>query len=255
MKANRQRLLDAMRKMDSSDFELLVAEVWEAQNWSTQVSGGNNDRGVDIIAEKPGEFSTRRQLIQAKNYTSNNKVGSKEIQRYAGLYARSEDVDKVFVVTSGEFTQEAAAVAENRDVGTIAKYELVDYVLNIDDSNKEKYINDSKGKVEVQKRNNTTTNHPFSKERIATSASPVQSQNLMESCPECTNSNTLWFSKQEDGTPLLKCDECLSAWMEVQNRGLIFTTTMWKEYQGPMEGKVKDLEYWNTIAPEEYRSK
>lgn len=52
-------------------------------------------------------------------------MGSKDIQRYAGLYARrDEKPDAVFVVTSNRFTKEAKKVAENRDVRLVDCDEL-----------------------------------------------------------------------------------------------------------------------------------
>jgi Restriction endonuclease. len=46
-------------------------------------------------------------------------IGSADIQRYAGPYARDEDVDAVFVVTSNWFTSGAKTVAANRDMTLI----------------------------------------------------------------------------------------------------------------------------------------
>jgi hypothetical protein len=110
--------LTALQRMDEYDFEHLVAAVWDAQGWTTEVTTGAGDRGVDVTAVKTDPFE-QRQYIQAKRYSAGNKVGSEAIQKYSGLYARNESVDAVVVVTTSEFTSESQAVAANRNVKLI----------------------------------------------------------------------------------------------------------------------------------------
>lgn len=121
-------ILSNVRRMDPYEFEKLVAKIWEKQGWTAQVTGGSTDRGIDIETIKDDEFETRRHLIQVKRHGANTKVGSEEIQRYAGLYARNEKVDAVFVVTTNEFTREAREVAKNRNVEIVAKNRVVEWI-------------------------------------------------------------------------------------------------------------------------------
>jgi hypothetical protein len=113
--------------MDSDEFERLVSLIWEKQGWNTEITSGSTDRGVDVVAIKNDPFK-QRQLIQAKCYGPNTKVGSKEIQMYSGLYQRDERVDAVVVATSNECTEEAKQVAQARDVKIIPGQELVELV-------------------------------------------------------------------------------------------------------------------------------
>jgi restriction endonuclease Mrr len=109
--------LSTLREIDPYEFEELVAKIWRKQGWDAQVTSGSTDRGVDVVATKEDAFETRRHLIQVKRHGENTRVGSEDIQRYAGLYARrDEEPDAVFVVTSNRFTKEAKEVAKNRDV-------------------------------------------------------------------------------------------------------------------------------------------
>jgi restriction endonuclease Mrr len=121
---SRPHVLSEVRAMKPSMFEDLVAKIWQKQGWDTEVTKGSADRGVDIVATKKDAFEKRRHLIQAKRYGENTTVGSEHIQRYAGLYQRDEQVDRVFVVTPSHFTSEAKEVAESRDVGTLNGDEL-----------------------------------------------------------------------------------------------------------------------------------
>lgn len=119
--------LASLQRMDEYDFEQLVARAWERQGWTTEVTSGSTDRGIDVIATKSTPFE-QRQYIQAKRYKNNNKVGSGEIQRYSGLYARNESVDSVVVVTTSNFTKEAQTVAANRNVKLVNGERLQDII-------------------------------------------------------------------------------------------------------------------------------
>jgi hypothetical protein len=116
--------LSTLQQMNEYDFEYIVAQVWQKQGWETEVTSGSTDRGVDIIAVKSDPFE-QRQYIQAKRYAGGNKVGSSEIQKYSGLYARNESVDSVVVVTTSGFTSEAQNVAANRNVKLINGTKLI----------------------------------------------------------------------------------------------------------------------------------
>jgi HJR/Mrr/RecB family endonuclease len=123
-KLSKSHTLSTLREIDPYEFEEFVAKMWEEQGWNTGVTSGSTDRGVDVVATKEGTFEKRRHLIQVKRYGENSKVGSEDIQRYASLYQRDEQVDNVFVVTSNQFTSEAKEVAKRRDVSTVNGDEL-----------------------------------------------------------------------------------------------------------------------------------
>lgn len=122
---SKSNTLNRLREIDPYEFEELVAKIWRKRGWNAEVTSGSADRGVDVVATKDDAFEKRRHLIQAKRYGENTVVGSEDIQRYAGLYARrDEKPDAVFIVTSSRFTNEATEVAKNRDVRTVDCYEL-----------------------------------------------------------------------------------------------------------------------------------
>jgi HJR/Mrr/RecB family endonuclease len=120
----KSHFLTTLRNVDPYQFEEFVANVWKKQGWDTRVTSGSADRGVDVIATKKDAFENRRHLIQVKRHGENTTVGSEDIQRYASLYQRDEQVDNVFVVTSNQFTSEAEKVAKRRDVSTVNGEEL-----------------------------------------------------------------------------------------------------------------------------------
>lgn len=119
--------LSSLQQMDEYEFERLVGNLWTEQGWDTTVTQGSSDRGVDVVAVKEDPFK-QRQLIQAKRYSDGNNVGSSEMQKYSGLYARDEPVDAVVVVTTSGFTSEAERVAANRDVKIIDGSKLAEMI-------------------------------------------------------------------------------------------------------------------------------
>jgi len=93
----------AIRTMEPSDFERLIAEYFKKRNYTNaRVIGRSCDRGVDVLATNPnGEL----ELIQCKRYRQGNNIGSAPIQRIDS-YMRSRGARKAWVVTTSDFTAE-----------------------------------------------------------------------------------------------------------------------------------------------------
>lgn len=130
MNNSRTELLNNLREMDEYEFEKLVADVWSERGWSTTVTTGSNDRGIDVIAEKHNPFS-QKQLIQAKRYSSGNKVGSPEIQQYSSLRQQESDVDAIIVISTSSFSKQAQRTAEDLNVKTINGDEFAKLITNV----------------------------------------------------------------------------------------------------------------------------
>lgn len=107
-----------LQGMDPYNFEKLVAEVWEQEGYQTAVSSGSGDEGIDIEATKTSPFK-QKDLIQAKRYSADNKVGSQAIREYRVLYDQVPDVDNVIIVASSGFTKEAEKLADKLNVKLI----------------------------------------------------------------------------------------------------------------------------------------
>lgn len=114
--------LQQLQGMDPYDFEELVAEVWEAKGFDTHVRQGSGDRAIDVEAVQGGQ----RILIQAKRYSSDNKVGSEEVRKYATLWQQERDANRVILVTTSTFTSEAKQVAAEQNVSIIDGPSFVD---------------------------------------------------------------------------------------------------------------------------------
>lgn len=100
--------------MSWQEFEMLVGEVFRRGGYAvSQTGGGGADGGVDLVLKKDGE----KFLVQCKQWRA-FKVGVTTIRELYGVMA-AEGATGGFVVTSGNFTQEAKAFAEGRNIDLI----------------------------------------------------------------------------------------------------------------------------------------
>jgi hypothetical protein len=121
-------LLEQLQEVDAHEFEQFVADLWELQNWRTQVTKAADDGGIDIIAEQPTPVP-QKQVIQVKRYSPSNSVGRPEIQQYASIREEQIDVDTVVIVTTSRFTDNAKEVSKSLNVKLIdgsRLYNLID---------------------------------------------------------------------------------------------------------------------------------
>jgi|AntDeeMetagen285_2_1112576.scaffolds.fasta_scaffold02057_3 hypothetical protein len=110
MKISEKELLMKLQKIDPYQFEQLVADIWEYQGWTTEVTTRSKDGGIDIIARKELPFR-QKQYIQAKCRSPRNKISAPKIREYASLNLKNDpdrdQVDSVILVTTGELTKQA----------------------------------------------------------------------------------------------------------------------------------------------------
>jgi Restriction endonuclease len=123
------QLQAVLQQMDSYDFEHFVADLWTRMGWDTDVSSAAGDKGVDVVARQSMPYE-QLLLIQAKRYGPNTTVGSPDIQQYVSLRQQFEDVDKVLIVTTNEFTQQARETADQLNVKLIDGTRLAKLIEN-----------------------------------------------------------------------------------------------------------------------------
>ena len=99
-----------LRNLDWRDFEYLVAALYRAMRYETQVTPPIKDGGRDIIATKrsPGRLAHLR--IECKLYDQ-EPVGLGFVQRLLGVVS-GEKVNKGVLVTSSRFTKPALKYAK-----------------------------------------------------------------------------------------------------------------------------------------------
>jgi len=122
-----EELLESLRGMDEYEFENLIADLWEAQGWETEVEQQTGDAGIDVRGRKTSPYD-RKVLIQAKRYGESNSVSSPAIQQYSALKRQEDDADEVIVVATSHFTDSAQDRAEELNVKLIDGDQLVELI-------------------------------------------------------------------------------------------------------------------------------
>ncbi|MGA8147492.1 MAG: restriction endonuclease [Gallionellaceae bacterium] len=113
--------------MPWQEFEMLVGEAFRRRGYTVTETGGRGaDGGVDLILRKDGE----KFLVQCKQWKA-YKVGVTIIRELYGVMA-ADGAAGGFVVTSGDFTQEAISFAEGRNIDLIDGSKLSAMIKNIE---------------------------------------------------------------------------------------------------------------------------
>lgn len=102
---------DALNGMSWQEFEMLVGEAFRRKGFAvTETGGGGADGGVDLVLAKDGE----KFLVQCKQWRA-FKVGVNVVRELYGVMA-AKGAAGGYVVTSGQFTQEAKDFAAGRNI-------------------------------------------------------------------------------------------------------------------------------------------
>lgn len=112
--ATESRTADALADMSWQEFEQLVGEGFRLQGYTVREQGGAKpDGGVDVILQRGRETF----LVQCKQWRA-FKVGVDVVRELYGVMA-ARGAAGGFVVTSGQFTDDAREFAEGRNVRLI----------------------------------------------------------------------------------------------------------------------------------------
>lgn len=102
---------DGIAQMSWREFEVLVSEYFRRQGFAvTHNGGGGPDGGVDVWLHKGSD----RYLVQCKHWRA-RRVGVEPVREMYGVVA-AQRLAGGFVVTSGDFTDEARAFAAGREL-------------------------------------------------------------------------------------------------------------------------------------------
>lgn len=151
---------DALEEMTWRQFELLVGEGFQRQNYTvSETGGGGADSGIDLVLGKGGE----KFFVQCKQWKA-FKVGVTVVRELYGVMAAGGAAGG-FVVTSGRFTQEAMAFASGRDIQLIDGQALLELI-----------------------RDGRTARRSGGTHRVRPPASDVASPSDTPACPLCAGS-------------------------------------------------------------------
>jgi len=118
--------ISKLQSIDPYEFEKLVAQVWGAMGYETKIRKKSGDKAIDVEATRGKE----KVLIQAKRYSSTNKVGGPDVRKYATLYQQDPFADQVVIVTTSSFTSQAKEIGVEQNVRLINGQEFSQLLAN-----------------------------------------------------------------------------------------------------------------------------
>lgn len=121
---NQQGLLQHVQTLDEQRFTTLVADIWEAQGWSTTVFSATTDVVYDIVAI--GHEPTESRMLLWTVHADGGVVDVTTVERCATARDSSKGADEATLVTTGTLTQKARSRAEALDVSVIEADRLVE---------------------------------------------------------------------------------------------------------------------------------
>ena len=125
-KTQTQTKQSALLNMSWHEFEMLVGEAFRRRGYAVVETGGNGpDGGIDLILKKGSEI----RLVQCKQWRA-NKVGVDVVRALYGVMA-ARGAAGGFVVTSGQFTTDAKAFANGRNVELIEGKDLLVMIKSV----------------------------------------------------------------------------------------------------------------------------
>lgn len=138
-----KQLLEELRSYDEDDFETLAADLYKAKGWAVEQTTSSHDKGIDAIATK-GDTTL---AIQAKRYGPNSKVDRPEMEQYGSLRHKYDNIDKVVVITTNEFTKGAKVHGYETEMELYNGADLVEEIQDIDLLRQEGNISNTKSSV------------------------------------------------------------------------------------------------------------
>jgi superfamily II DNA or RNA helicase len=106
-----------LENLDPTEFENLVAVLYEKQGYQVTVLAGSHDQGIDILAEKAVAGGKERVAVQCKHVQDN--VGRPVLQQLWGVVCHDASITRGDLVTSAGFTREAKDFSHGKRVGLI----------------------------------------------------------------------------------------------------------------------------------------
>jgi HJR/Mrr/RecB family endonuclease len=112
-----------LKNVSPTQFENVVAEIYEKQGYKVTVTGGSHDRGIDIIAEKYVGDAREKVAIQCKHQQA--VVGRPILQQLWGVVADDHSITRGDLITSSKFSAEAKDFAKGKRLTLIDRESLL----------------------------------------------------------------------------------------------------------------------------------
>jgi restriction system protein len=120
-----QKSIETIRQLHWRNFEELVAEAYRRQGYRVTEGGFGADGGIDLELRKDEELI----LVQCKQWKA-QKVGVSVVREMFGVLTAC-NANKVIVICSGKFTQQAIDFASDKPVTLIDGNELLSLIQKV----------------------------------------------------------------------------------------------------------------------------
>lgn len=119
-----ENVVEMIRHLDEDQFQQLVADLWEAQGWSTTVFSAGAESVYDVVAMRT-EPVDERLLVWIVHRPDGGAVETQVVKRCATARESSRGADSAILVTTGVPTTAAARRADELDVDIVDTHEFV----------------------------------------------------------------------------------------------------------------------------------
>ena len=127
-----QDLIQHIHAVTPEYFEQIVADIFTALGFNTEVTGGADDKGVDVIARYSDGLDFAPIYIQVKHYCGTMKVTPNEIQKLAGAVLLHGGLQGV-LVTCGAFAHPVPEYLQGlpgaRNIALVDQHQLVELMI------------------------------------------------------------------------------------------------------------------------------
>lgn len=127
-----QDLIQHVHAVTPEYFEQIVADIFTALGFNTEVTGGADDKGVDVIARYSDGLDFAPIYIQVKHYCGTMKVTPNEIQKLAGAVLLHGGLQGV-LVTCGAFAHPVPEYLQGlpgaRNIALVDRHQLVELMI------------------------------------------------------------------------------------------------------------------------------
>ena len=127
-----QDLIQHIHAVTPEYFEQIVADIFTALGFTTEVTGGADDKGVDVIARYFDGLDFAPIYIQVKHYCGTMKVTPNEVQKLAGAVLLHGGLQGV-LVTCGAFAHPVPEYLQGlpgaRNIALVDRHQLVELMI------------------------------------------------------------------------------------------------------------------------------
>lgn len=120
-----QKSIETIRQLHWRNFEELVAEAYRRQGFRVTEGGFGADGGIDLELRKGDKLT----FVQCKQWKV-QKVGVNVVREMFGVLTAS-NADKVVVICSGKFTQQAIHFASDKPIELLSGNELLSLIKGV----------------------------------------------------------------------------------------------------------------------------